>query len=181
MNLIGTYTLAKKESWRFIGVWTQTLLSPIISNLLFLLVFGAIMVGRPSPIEGVTYHIFLIPGLAVLGFITNAFMNPSSSLVLEKYTGVIHGLLMIPLSGFGLTLGYVFPALLRGVIVAVVTIVVGAFFTPILFAHVWMIVLSTLLLGLLFGSIGVIFGILSDPFDQMSAISSFVIQPLIDR
>lgn len=177
--MIGMYTLAKKESLRFVGVWTQTLLSPIISNLLFLLVFGAIMTGRPSPFEGVLYLSFLIPGLAAMGLITNAFMNPSSSLVLEKYTGIISNLLMIPLSGAELVLGYVIPSVLRGIFVAAVTIAVGAFFTPIIFANIWVIILATLLVGLLFGSLGVIVGIISTSFDQMGAVSNFIIQPLV--
>lgn len=179
MNLLGLYTLAKKESLRFIEVWTQTILSPVVSNLLFLMVFGALFLERTTPFAGVDYLTFLIPGLAVMGFIVNNFQNPSSSLVLAKYTGTIPELLMLPLRGWEMAVAYIVPGIVRGVIVAAVTVAVGAFFIPIYFNAPLVLIGATLLLGILFGSIGVIIGVWAKQFDQMSAVTSFIITPLI--
>ena len=178
-NFRGTWTFTKKESQRFTSVWSQTILSPIVSNLLFLLIFGALFVGRESPFLEVPYLTFLIPGLAAMGLITNAFQNASSSLVLSKYTGDITDMLMLPLSGFELAVAHTLPAIFRGCLVSVVTVIVGAFFTPMFLFSIPLILLSTILIGTIFGALGIIIGVVSKTFDQMAVVSSFIIQPLI--
>lgn len=179
MNLLGTWTFTKKESARFTSVWSQTILSPVVSNLLFLFIFGALFAGRESPVVGVPYLAFLIPGLSAMGLITNAFQNPSSSIILSKYTGDITDMLMLPFSGLELTIAHTLPAIYRGFIVSAVTVLVGVFFTELSFASIPLILLSTILIGTIFGAFGIIVGVLSSTFDQMAVVSSFIIQPLI--
>lgn len=178
MNPRGIYTLFTKELRRAREVWLQTILAPVMSNLLFLLVFGVALSDSPSPFEGVAYLAFLIPGLAIMGGINNAVQNPMSSLIIAKYTNNIAELLMIPMRGFELGLSYVAAGVVRGVIVSAVTIIVGMFFVSVPF-HSWpLILLFTLLINGIFSSLGAIIGIVAKEFDDASVVPTFILTPL---
>ena len=178
MNYRGVFTLFYKEIARFKEVWMQTILAPVMSNLLFLLVFGVSLGHNPSPAPNVTYLAFLIPGLAMMGGINNAVQNPMSSLIIAKYTNNIADLLMIPLRGFELGLAYVAAGIVRGLLVASVTVIVGMFFVTLPF-HSWaLIVLFGLLVNGIFSSLGAIIGIMAKEFDDAAIIPTFVLTPL---
>lgn len=179
MNIIGTWTLFRKEIQRFIEVWTQTLAAPVVSNLLFFVIFGVAMAGRESGFEGLEYLQILVPGLAAMGLMNNAFGNPLGSIMIGKYTNAITELLMWPFKGFEIVLSYVTAAIMRGIVVATITVVVGSFFTEILFSSIPMLIVMTILIGLAFGSFGIIVGVIAKTFDQSSMIQNFVMQPLI--
>jgi ABC-2 type transport system permease protein len=172
-------TLFYKEIQRFREVWLQTLLAPVMSNLLFLLVFGVALAESPSPFEGVAYMAFLIPGLAAMGSMTNAVQNPMSSLIIAKYSNNIQELLMIPLKGFELCFAFVAAGIVRGVMVAGVTIAVGAIFANLSYHSISLIILVNILLGAIFSSLGAIIGIVAKEFDSASIIPTFVLTPLI--
>lgn len=178
MNYRGTYTLFYKEIARFKEVWTQTILAPVMSNLLFLLVFGVALADSPSPFPGVPYLAFLIPGLAIMGGINNAVQNAMSSLIIAKFTNNIGELLMIPLRGFEIGLAYVAAGILRGMLVSAVTVIVGMFFVSLPFSSWLLLIVFSLLVNGIFSSLGAIIGIVSKEFDTASIVPTFVLTPL---
>jgi len=179
MNYLGVYTLFKREFDKVMSIWRQTLISPLITNMLFLVIFGVAFEQRVSAFEGIPYLTVLVPGLAAMGLMMNSQQSPTGSLILAKYTNQINDLLMLPLHGFELALGFIGGGMIRGLMVAVATLVVGAFFTPLHIANPFIILIFALLLGGIFASIGVILGITSKDFDQASMLPTFVFTPLI--
>ncbi len=179
MNPRGVITLFYKEIQRFREVWLQTLLAPVMSNLLFLLVFGVALSESPSPFPGVEYLAFLIPGLAAMGSMTNAVQNPMSSLIIAKYTNNIQELLMIPLKGFELCLAYVAAGIVRGILVAAITVIVGAFFADLSYYSIGWIIVVNILIGAIFSSLGAIIGIVAKEFDGAAIVPTFIMTPLI--
>ena len=179
MNYLGVYTLFKKEIIRFLHVWAQTIIGPLVSNIMFMAIFGVAMASRPSPFEGFGYLEILIPGLAAMGIMMNAIQNSMSSLMIAKYTNSITQLLVIPLRGFEMVLSFLAAATIRGVLVGTVTILAGMLFTTVHFAHPLIIVIFAVLLGGIFASVGVIIGITMPDFDKSSMIMTFVLTPMI--
>lgn len=177
MNTRGVWTLFNKETARFREVWSQTLAAPVVSNLLFLTIFGTVFAAGGND-SGAYLH-SLIPGLAAMGIMMNAFQNPLGSLIVAKYTNIISELMTIPLKGWEIALAYISAGVFRGMLVGVITIAVGFFFVHVGFAHVLMILLFSVLLGGTFASLGTIFGAIFHDFDQMSMVQNFIITPLI--
>ncbi|MEK7265174.1 MAG: ABC transporter permease [Pseudomonadota bacterium] len=172
-----------KEIRRFLKVSFQTIFAPLISTLLFLLVFIQAMGARAAVGGGVPYVEFLAPGLIMMAILTNAFANSSSSIIIGKVQGSIVDVLMPPLSASELLVAFVAGAACRGVLVAVVTAATCAVFmamadTPMRVAHIWAIVYFSTAAALMFGLLGVIGGVWSDKFDQLAAFTNFVITPL---
>ncbi len=176
--MIGLKTLLMKEMRRFWKVATQTLLAPLVSTLLYLLVFSQVLKGRGEVYAGVSYGTFLIPGLVMMAMLQNAFANSSSSLVQSRITGNLVFLLLSPLSAGEIYWGYVLAAVLRGLLVGgVVYLTALLFFDLPIMAVSWVLVFA--LLGtLLTGTLGILAGLWSEKFDQMAGWQNFVIVPL---
>ncbi len=178
VNWLGLATLAEREVRRFLAVWTQTLLAPLITSGLFLAIFTlAIGPGR-GEVMGVPFVQFLAPGILMMTVIQNAFANTSSSIMAAKVQGNIVDTLMPPLSPLELVLGYMAGAVGRGVFVAVAVtalmlVVVGAGV-----AHPGWVAVFVVLGAALMGALGMIAAILAQKFDQMAAITNFIITPL---
>lgn len=182
VNWLGLQTLYVKEVRRFLKVSFQTIFAPLISTILFLLVFIQAMGGRAA-VGGVPYVEFLAPGLIMMAILTNAFANSSSSLIIGKVQGSIVDILMPPLSASELMAAFVAGAASRGLLVAVVTALTSAAFmalasTPMHLNHLWAVVYFSAAAALMFGMVGVIGGIWADKFDQLAAFTNFVITPL---
>ena len=182
VNWLGLWTFYKKEVQRFLKVVFQTVAAPVMSTLLFLLVFMlAFGANRPS-VGGVSYIVFLAPGLIMMAILTNAFANSSSSLIIGKMQGSIVDILMAPLSAAEIATGFIAGALTRGLLVGFVTAVTCAAFMagsdPMPVSNLLAIVYFALSAAWLFATLGVLSGIWAEKFDQLSAISNFVIQPL---
>lgn len=178
VNWLGLYTLAMREIHRFVVVWTQTLLAPIVTAGLFMTIFTLAIGPTRGDVMGVPFVHFLAPGILTMTVIQNAFANTSSSVMISKVQGNIVDTLMPPLSALELVLGYMAGALARGLCVAVVIWLVMAFGVGLPLAHPFF-ALAFISLGALFiGSLGVIAGIVSKKFDQMAAITNFIITPL---
>lgn len=182
VNWLGLETLFAKEVRRFLKVSFQTIFAPLISTLLFLLVFIQAMGGRAA-IGDVPYVEFLAPGLIMMAILTNAFANSSSSIIIGKVQGSIVDILMPPLSASELLAAFVAGAACRGLLVAVVTAVTSAVFmalasTPMHIANLWAATYFAAAAALMFGMLGVIGGIWADKFDQLAAFTNFVITPL---
>ena len=178
VNWLGLWTLAEREVRRFLAVWTQTLLAPLITAGLFLAVFTlAIGPGRGA-VMGVPFVQFLAPGILMMTVIQNAFANTSSSIMAAKVQGNIVDTLMPPLSPLELVIGYMAGAIGRGMFVAVAVlslmlVVVGAGV-----AHPGWVLVFVVLGAALMGALGMIAAILAQKFDQMAAITNFIITPL---
>ena len=178
INWFGAYTLLKKETWRFLKVYHQTLLSPTVNIILFLAVFS-LSVGRQiENIQGVPFAVFMASGLIMMAAMQNAFANSSSSFVMGKVMGHIVDYLIPPLGAFELLFAFTVGAILRGISVAIVAFASISIFVslPIFsFSNViFYLIFSCMFLALL----GVLCGIISETFDHMSAMTSYVITPL---
>jgi len=177
-NPFGTYTLFRRETRRFLKVYLQTVLSPVVSNLLYLTIFG-ISLHRSIPnIDGITYLQFLAPGLIIMGIINNAFQNPSSSLIISKYQNLIPDLLIIPLKRIEIFTAYIAAATLRGLMVGAITLITLIFFVDLPFASVIIIIISCLLTSLFFSFLGMLTGLWAREFDHVALIQNFVLTPL---
>ena len=179
INIIGVATLYRREVQRFVTVALQTLAAPVITSVLFLLVFSVAIGNRGNLAGDIDFILFLVPGLVMMNVLQNAFANTSSSLVISKVQGNIVDLLMPPLGPGELLFGLATAGMTRGVCVGIVTAVtlvsLGGHGLPIY----PFIALAYLLLGSLALSFaGILAGIWANKFDEMAAITNFVVQPL---
>ncbi len=173
----GFQTLLRKEILRFWKVVFQTVAGPVVSTVLYLLVFSNALQGRVEAFPGVAYGEFLIPGLVMMAMLQNAFANASSSLVQSKVTGNIVFVLLPPLSVRELFAAYVGAAMARGLAVGAGVFAVTLLFAlPRFAAPLWAAVFALLGCAIL-GTMGLIAGIWAEKFDQMAAVQSFVIAP----
>ena len=178
VNWLGLRALARREVMRFMVVWTQTLAAPLITAGLFLAVFTLAIGPRRGEMMGVEFIAFLSPGILLMTVIQNTFANTSSSIVIAKVQGNIVDTLMPPLSGGELVAGYMAGGVVRGIMVGVVILLAEAIFLGQGVAHpLWLLVFVTLGAALL-SAIGIAAGILSNKFDQIAAITNFVVVPL---
>lgn len=178
VNWLGLWTLIEREVMRFVAVWTQTLLAPLVTAGLFVAIFTLAIGPRRGEIMGVDFTSFIAPGILMMMVIQNAFANSSSSIMVSKVQGNIVDTLMPPLSAGELVIGYLAGAVARGLVVAL-AIGLGIYLVlGIGTAHpLWTLVF--VLLGAAFlGGLGMIAGIFAQKFDQMAAITNFVITPL---
>lgn len=178
MNLTGFYTLFRKEVMRFAKVWGQTLGAPVLTALLYQLIFAHAVGRHIEALPGVSYHIFLMPGLAMMSMTQNAFANTSSSLMQSRLTGNLVYILLPPLSSATLFAAYTAAAVVRGLAVGAGVLAATAFFGLPLPQHPGL-VLAFALLGCLFmASLGLVAGIWAERFDQLAACQNFLIMPL---
>ena len=177
-NLLGVWTLYKKEVLRFANVWLQTIMAPVITTLLFYtifsLAFGSI---RPS-VNGIDYVRFLAPGLIMMSVLQNSFANTSSSVLISKIQGNIVDALMPPLSAGELTFAYAMGGMTRGLAVAVATAIPLSFLVDLHIENFLALVFFAASGALMLSLIGVIGGIWADKFDHMAAVTNFIIMPL---
>jgi len=183
VNWLGLKTLLAKEIRRYLKVSFQTIVAPLISTILFLVVFIQAMGSTRASVGDVPYVEFLAPGLIMMAILTNAFANSSSSIIIGKVQGSIVDVLMPPLSALELTVAFVVGAASRGMLVAVVTAITCAAFmamsdAPMRISHFWAALYFSLAGATIFGMLGVIGGVWADKFDQLAAFTNFVITPL---
>lgn len=177
-HMQGWTSLFYKEILRFWKVSFQTVAAPVITAVLYLLIFGHVLEDHVQVFEGVGYSAFLVPGLVMMSVLQNAFANSSSSLVQSKIMGSVVFILLTPLSHWSWFAAYVGSSIVRGLVVGLGVYVVTLFFTPpVAFAPLWMLVFAILGAGLL-GTLGLIAGLWADKFDQMAAFQNFLIMPM---
>jgi ABC-2 type transport system permease protein len=172
-------TLLKKEILRFLGVAGQTILSPLISASLYLLVFGVSLGQKLTIFENISYLQFIIPGLVLMGVINNSFANTSTSLFVSKYLGNIADLLVTPISSWQLISAYTIAAMLRGIAVGIITVLVSLMFTTLPWAHPWHSVIMILVASFLFAQFGLVAALYSKNFDTLAMFTNFLILPLV--
>ncbi len=173
----GVWTLFKKELFRFWRVVYQTVAAPVMTALLYLLVFSHVL-GTRLQVHGVEYTAFLIPGLIMMSMLQNAFANSSSSLIQSKVMGSIIFVLLTPISYLEFFLAFLAASVIRGLVVGMGIYLVAIIFVDLPMAHPWLILAFSILGCGLLGTFGIIAGIWAEKFDQMSAFQNFVIMPL---
>ncbi len=178
VNWIGLYTLISKEVGRFLNVYMQTIVAPIVTTLLFYTVFALAFGGVARVVGDIPYLEFLAPGLLMMTMVQNAFANTSSSLIISKVQGNIVDVLMPPLSPGELLVGYIAGGVLRGLFVGLVTGVVISFFVPLGIHALWAVVAFAVLGNLMLSGLGMAAGIWSEKFDHMAAVTNFIVTPL---
>jgi len=174
---VGFQTLLYKESLRFWKVATQTVAAPILTAMLYLLVFGHVLEGKVEVYPGVSYTAFLIPGLVMMSVLQNAFANASSSLIQSKITGNLVFILLTPLSHREIIGAYVLASVVRGVVVGAGVFLVTVWFARLSFVAPLWIIVFVLLGAAILGTMGLIAGIWAEKFDQLAAFQNFLIMP----
>jgi ABC-2 type transport system permease protein len=178
VNWVGLKTLIDREITRFIKVGAQTVFAPMINTVLLMMIV-VVLVGdtiwpgtdRPS-VDGVA------AGLVMMSILSNAFQNASSSIVIAKIQGNAVDFLMPPLSALELTIAFILGAVARGMLVGVASLVAVAPFADIMPTHIWAVLYYSLIASIIFGAIGLMGGIWSDKFDNIAAVTIFVVTPL---
>ena len=179
MNYIRLKTLIWKETYRFLKVWLQTLMSPVIIAVMYFAVFGGALGSQITEINGVPYAVFIIPGLVLLQSTSNAYQNPSSSLIIAKYSGTMSDILLPPLTATEKVLGYLLGGVIRGLLVSFLIFAVAGVFTgQFIPAHPLAFLLMLFLANGAFTAFGTMVGIWAKTFDQTSAVLTFVITPM---
>ena len=175
--MTGWQTLLYKESLRFWKVSFQTVGAPVLTAVLYLLIFGHVLEGKAVVYGSINYTAFLVPGLVMMSVLQNAFANSSSSLIQSKITGNLVFILLPPLSHVEILSAYVTASVLRGLVVGLGVFVITAWFAHLSFvAPLWIVAFALLGAGIL-GTLGVIAGIWAEKFDQLAAFQNFLITP----
>lgn len=177
-NTIGMMTLYKRETWRFLKVWNQTLVAPMITTTIFLAIFVLALGGGKREVHGVPFIDFIAPGLIMMAMVQNAFANTSSSFLIAKMQGVIIDWLTPPLSATELTMGFMMGGITRGLMVGCTVA-----FAMSMFVHITVFSLPLLLFfafaaTMMLSLLGTITGIFGNTPDQVSAIANFIVTPL---
>ena len=178
MSLEGAGTLFRKELLRFWKVGFQTVAAPVLTAMLYLLIFGHVLESRVQVFPGVGYTSFLIPGLVMMSVLQNAFANSSSSLIQSKITGNLVFLLVTPLSHRAWYAAYVGASMLRGLMVGAGVFAVTVWFAPLHLAEPWWILVFAALGAGMLGSLGLVAGLWAEKFDQMAGFQNFIIMPM---
>jgi ABC-2 type transport system permease protein len=178
VNWIGAYALYKKEVLRFLNVWIQTIFSPLVSSLLFLMVLSLAIGNDRGEVLGVTFINFLAPGLIAMQVIQQSFSHSSSSFMIGKIQGNIVDVLYAPLSASEVTLAITLAAVTRSFIIASISIIIFYFIVDLQIKNYYLLIIYTLLSSFILGALGIIVGLWAEKFDHMATATNFVIVPL---
>ena len=178
INWIGAWTLYKKEVLRFLIVWIQTIFSPLVSSLLFLLVLSLAIGSGRGDVLGVPFITFLAPGLISMQVIQQSFSHSSSSFMIGKIQGNIVDILYAPLSPAEVTISISLAAVTRSVIIAIISILTFKLIIYIEITNYLTLIIFTFLSSFILGNVGIIAGLWSEKFDHMASVTNFVIVPL---
>ncbi len=178
-NPVGLWTLIKRELVRTIKIINQTIWPPIITTLLYVFVFGLALGSRIKTVQGVPYAAFLIPGLIMLQVIDATYAETSSSLFQGRFMSSIQELLISPLSAAEIVTGFVVAAVLRAILIANLILLVSFIFVHVVPTNWFLYFGVTILVSVLFASLGMILGLLAEKFDHIAILTTFVITPLV--
>lgn len=177
-NWGGLYTLYIREIRRFWKVGMQTVFAPVVTSLLYMMVFSVATQGARAPIEGTPFTQFVAPGLVMMAILNNAFANSSSSILQAKMQGLALDFLTPPLSPWELTVGFIAGASTRGLVVGAATALCILPFTHMHIEHLWAVIYFGLVASLMLGMVGVMAGLWAEKFDHMATVANFVVMPL---
>lgn len=177
-NWIGLYTLIKKEMTRFLRIWSQTLLPPVITMTLYFIIFGHVLGSRVGQMHDIPYMTYIVPGLVMMSIITNAYSNVSSSFFGLKFSHSIDELTVSPLSPHTILWGFILGGTLRGLLVGLLVTIDARCFTSFPLQHGLLCLTVAILSALLFSLAGFLNGLFAKKFDDISIIPTFVLTPL---
>ncbi len=178
MNIRGIHAIYNFEMARTFRTITQSIASPVLSTILYFIVFGSAIGSRIDNIDGITYSSFLVPGLVMLTILNQSVSNASFGIYFPKFSGTIYEILSAPISPFEITCGYVLASATKSVIVGIIILLTSSFFIKLNILYpFWMLILLALI-SFTFSLFGFIIGIWSDDFQKIQLIPSFVITPL---
>ena len=178
MNWIGLWTLTSREVGRFFKVYRQTVIPGLISSVLYILIFGFTLEQRISSIEGISYTIFIIPGLIMMNTLTNASSNPSSSLLQMKLTGQVPDLMQAPLSSLEISLAFIVGGVVRGVVNGILILLIGVWIGGMEVLYPIATIGFIFVVSVAFSSMGLLLGQLADTWDQLATMQNFFLTPL---
>ncbi|MBK1689051.1 ABC transporter permease [Rubrivivax gelatinosus] len=178
IDLAGAGTLFRKEVLRFWKVAFQTVAAPVLTAVLYLLIFGHVLEDHVEVFPGVGYTSFLVPGLVMMSVLQNAFANTSSSLIQSKITGNLVFLLLTPLSHWAWFVAYVGASAVRGLVVGLGVLGVTVWFAPLHLAEPWWVLVFAALGAGMLGALGLIAGLWAEKFDQLAAFQNFIVMPM---
>jgi ABC-2 type transport system permease protein len=172
------YTILRKEVVRFMRIWKQTLLPPVITQSLYFIIFGALIGSQIRDINGISYMAFIVPGLVMMSVITSAFMNVVSSFYGSRFQRNVEELLVSPTPTYIIIAGYTMGGVLRAIIVGFLVFGVSMIFTDPMIYNAWVIALFVILTATLFALGGLLNGLFARSFDDIGVFSTFVLTPL---
>ena len=178
INLVGLWTIVRKESRRVVRIWIQTIVPPAITMTLYFIIFGSLVGSRIGSMDGVPYTTFIAPGLIMMAVITNSFANVVSSFFSSKLMLHLEEMLVAPIAHTTIVLGFVVGGVVRGLLVAALVVVVALFFTDLQVAHPLITFTTILLTAVVFSIAGLFNAIFAKTFDDISIIPTFVLTPL---
>ena len=171
-------TLIQREIWRFLGLYRQTLVPSVISSGLYIIVFGESLGSRIGEIKGIQYIQYIIPGLVLMNVMNNAYQNSSSSIMQAKFLKFIDDLLITPLNGLELSIGYMIGGIIRGVLNGILVLCLAWLLTDIMIVNIPLTILNLILISWAFSALGVIIGIYGQTWDHIAVFTNFVFLPL---
>lgn len=175
---IAFWTILSKEIRRFIRIWVQTLLPPVITMSLYFVIFGALIGSRIGQMEGFDYMAFVVPGLIMMSVITNSYSNVVSSFFSAKFQHFVEELLVSPTPNYVLLLGYVLGGVARGLIIGVIVTVVASFFVELKIHNLPVTIAIVFLTSVLFAIAGFVNAVFANSFDDISIVPTFILTPL---
>ena len=178
INWIGLWTLTNREVGRFFSVYRQTVIPGLISSVLYILIFGFTLEQRISEIQGVSYTMFILPGLIMMNTLTNASSNTSSSMLQMKLLQQLPDLLTAPLSGLEIALAYIIGGTVRGMVNGILVLLVGVILIDLPISNLPGTLMFILLVSWAFSSMGLVMGQLAESWDQLAMIQNFFLTPL---
>ena len=171
-------TIVRKEVSRFLRVWKQTIVPPVITTTLYYVIFGQFIWSRIGEVWGLSYMEFIVPGLVMMSIIMNSFSHVVSSFYMAKFQKTIEEILVSPTPYWIMILGFVSWGVIRGMVTGSIVLAVALFFTHVSFAHIGLTLLFAFLTSLLFSLVGLLNGLVADSFDSTSVVPNFVLTPL---
>ncbi len=175
---ISYYTMLRTEFVRLIRIWSQTLLPPVVTTSLYFIVFGKFIGSQLAPIHGFAYIQFIVPGLIMMSVITSSYMNTVSTFYFAKWTRTLDEILISPMPGWMVVLGFVSGGVMRGLLVGFLVLLVSLFFTHLVIYNIVVLILAVVLTSVVFALGGLINGVFAKGFDGVSIVPTFVLTPL---
>jgi len=177
-NFVALTTLLRRETWRFMRIWSQTLLPPTITMSLYFIIFGKFIGSQIQHIQGYAYIQYIVPGLIMMSIMTNAYSNTAASFFLTKFNKSIEEILVSPMANIIILLGFMLSGALRGMLVGILVTIIAFLFTHMPIYHPLIVLSMALLSAMVFSLGGLINGIYAKNFDDISFIPTFVLTPL---
>ena len=178
MNNIGFLVFTKREVYRFIVLYKQTIIPGLLSSLLYIIVFGSTLGSRIDTIHGIKYINYIIPGLTMMTILNQAYQNSASSIMQGKYLKFIEDILILPLSGLQIAMGYIIGGAIRGLISGLGILIICYFITDFYIQNYFLSIFYLIIVSWTFSAFGVIVGIYAKTWDAVGSFSNFIILPM---